>query len=173
MSDLLTTDDLNLVSPEVFVKTLGFLFEHSPWIVEAVALYRPFADRQALYLALMDVVTEASHARRLELLRAHPRLADKVAQADGLTEESAAEQASAGLDKLSPDEFSQFHALNAAYDRRFGFPFIICVRMTGGKAGILNAMRHRLDNNRETELATALAEVGKIVWLRLNDVVRA
>ena len=81
---------------------------------------------------------------------------------------SAAEQASAGLDRLTPDEFQRFHALNAAYRDRFGFPFIICVRLTD-KAGILAAMERRLSHERDAEIATALEQIGEIVRLRLKD----
>ncbi len=137
------------------------LFEHSPW-VEARADARPSSgDRHA---DLMAVVAEASDDERLALIRAHPELASKVE----LTEASGAEQASAGLDRLNPAEFARFHALNAAYRDKFGFPFIICVRLTD-KAGILAAMETRLANDRAIELATAIAEIGRIVKLRLED----
>lgn len=141
------------------------LFEHSPW-VEARADARPSSgDRHA---DLMAVVAEASDDERLALIRAHPELAGKAAIDRTLTDASAAEQASAGLDRLTPDEFARFHELNAAYRDRFGFPFIICVRLTD-KAGILAAMAARLANDRDTEIATAIAEIGKITALRLKD----
>ena len=141
------------------------LFEHSPW-VEARADAAPSSgDRHA---DLMAVVHEASPEEQLALIRAHPELAGKAAIDRTLTDASAAEQASAGLDRLSEDEFARFHALNAAYRERFAFPFIICVRLTD-KAGILSAMEARLANERETEIATAIAQIGEIVRLRLED----
>ena len=136
------------------------LFEHSPW-VEARATSRSHAD-------LMAVVYAATPDEQLALIRAHPELAGKAAIDRTLTDASAAEQASAGLDRLIPTEFKFFHALNAAYCERFGFPFIICVRLTD-KAGILVAMKERLANDRATEIATALGQVGEIVRLRLAD----
>jgi 2-oxo-4-hydroxy-4-carboxy-5-ureidoimidazoline decarboxylase len=140
------------------------LFEHSPW-VEARADARPSSgDRHA---DLMAVVQDAAPEEQLALIRAHPELAGKAAIDGSLTEASAAEQASAGLDRLTPAEFDRFHALNAAYGEKFGFPFIICVRLTD-KAGILAAMERRLANDRETEIATALGEIGEIVRLRLE-----
>jgi len=140
------------------------LFEHSLW-VEARADARPSSgDRHA---DLMAVVREASPEEQLDLIRAHPELAGKAAVDGSLTEASAAEQASAGLDRLTQAEFDRFHALNAAYRARFGFPFIICVRRTD-KAGILAAMERRLANDRATEIATALDEIGEIVRLRLE-----
>lgn len=113
----------------------------------------------------MAVVHDASPEEQLALIRAHPELAGRAAVA--LTEASAAEQASAGLDRLSQAEFDRFHALNAAYRDKFGFPFIICVRRTD-KAGILAAMERRLANDRDTEIEKALAEIGEIVRLRLE-----
>jgi 2-oxo-4-hydroxy-4-carboxy-5-ureidoimidazoline decarboxylase len=161
-------DEINALSDEAFVARFGFLFEHSPWIVARAAALRPFTDVDAMHAALMQVVANAGEGTQLALLRAHPQLADKVAIAEGLTAESAAEQASAGLDRLSPDEFETFHALNTAYFERFGFPFIVCVRLTD-KAGILEAMAERAKHSPEDERATALSEVAKIVRLRLED----
>ncbi len=141
------------------------LFEHSPW-VEARANARPSSgDRHA---DLMAVVATASDAERLALIRAHPELAGKAAIDGTLTQASAAEQASAGLDRLTPEEFARFHDLNTRYRARFGFPFIICVRLTD-KAGILAAMAARLANERDVEIATAIAEIGKITKLRLEE----
>jgi len=141
------------------------LFEHSPW-VEARADARPSSgDRHA---DLMAVVHEASREEQLALIRAHPELAGKAAVDGSLTEASAAEQASAGLDRLTQAEYDRFHALNAAYRARFGFPFIICVRLTD-KAGILAAMERRLGNDRDTEIETAIGQIGEIVRLRLES----
>ncbi len=141
------------------------LFEHSPW-VEARADAQPSTgDRHA---DLMAVVHAASAEEQLALIRAHPELAGKAAIDKTLTEASASEQASAGLDRMTPAEYEQFHSFNAAYRARFGFPFIICVRLTD-KAGILAAMQARLAHDRETEVATAIAQIGEIVRLRLED----
>ncbi|HYI48404.1 MAG TPA: 2-oxo-4-hydroxy-4-carboxy-5-ureidoimidazoline decarboxylase [Allosphingosinicella sp.] len=143
---------------------MSALFEHSPW-VEARADAGPSrGDRHA---DLMAVVHAATPQEQLALIRAHPELAGKAAVDGSLTEASAAEQASAGLDRLSQAEFDRFHALNAAYRQKFGFPFIICVRLTD-KAGILAAMERRLANDRDTEIAAALDEIGEIVRLRLE-----
>jgi len=153
------------MSNEAFAARFGFLFEHSPWVVERAARRRPFAD---LHAGMMQVVADATEAERLALVRAHPELAGKAAIGRTLTVESTAEQASAGLDRLTEAEFARFHALNAAYRERFGFPFVICVRLTD-KAGILAAMERRLQNDRDTELAAAIEQVGEIVRLRLED----
>jgi 2-oxo-4-hydroxy-4-carboxy-5-ureidoimidazoline decarboxylase len=139
---------------------MSALFEHSLW-VEARAASRSHAD-------LMAAVHAATPDEQLALIRAHPELAGKAAVDGTLTDASAAEQASAGLDRLTQAEFDRFHALNAAYAQKFGFPFIICVRLTD-KAGILAAMERRLGNDRETEIATALEQIGEIVRLRLEE----
>jgi 2-oxo-4-hydroxy-4-carboxy-5-ureidoimidazoline decarboxylase len=157
--------DANALTETTFVARYGALFEHSPWVVERAAQMRPFKD---LHEGLMAVVHAAGPDEQLALIRAHPELAGKAAIDRSLTDASAAEQASAGLDRLTPQEFERFHALNAAYRARFDFPFIICVRLTD-KAGILTAMEQRLAATRDAELATAIAQIGQIVRLRLSD----
>ncbi|HWU01212.1 MAG TPA: 2-oxo-4-hydroxy-4-carboxy-5-ureidoimidazoline decarboxylase [Novosphingobium sp.] len=149
-----------------FVARYGALFEHSPWVVEAAARARPFAD---LWQGLMAPVLAAGREGQLALICAHPELAGKAAIDRTLTQASAAEQASAGLDRLSEEEYARFHALNAAYRARHAMPFIICVRRTD-KAGILAAMERRTANPTEAEIATAIEEIGHIVRLRLEEV---
>ncbi len=167
----MTIAEVNALSPEDFVARFGFLFEHSPWVAERAAADRPFETLGAMHAALARTLFFADDTQKLAVFRAHPRLADKAAIAAGLTRESASEQASAGLDSLTPEEFEQFSALNAGYDARFGFPFIIAVRAAGGKAGVLKAMAERLANPEAEERRAALDEVVKIVGLRLQDIV--
>jgi 2-oxo-4-hydroxy-4-carboxy-5-ureidoimidazoline decarboxylase len=151
-----------------FMALYGHLFEHSPWVIEHAWAQRPFADAAALHAAMLRVVASASRAEQLALLRAHPELADKAAIAEGLTESSQDEQASAGLTRLSEAEYAEFHTLNRAYRERFGFPFIICVKLHD-KAGILASMRARLSGEPDAELAEALHQVGLISRLRLGE----
>ena len=136
---------------ENFIARYGALFEHSPWVVQRASAMLPLPS---LHAGLMKVVHDATPEEQLSLIRAHPELAGKAAVDGSLTQASAAEQASAGLDRLTRQEFDRFHALNTAYGERFGFPFIICVRLTD-KAGILAAMERRLGNDRETEIGRA------------------
>ncbi len=143
---------------------MSALFEHSPWVEARAHARASLGNRHA---DLMDVVYAATPEEQLALIRAHPELAGKAAIDRTLTDASAAEQASAGLDRLSPQEFARFHALNTAYREKFDFPFIICVRLTD-KAGILAAMEARLHNTPEAEVAAALAQIGEIVRLRLE-----
>jgi 2-oxo-4-hydroxy-4-carboxy-5-ureidoimidazoline decarboxylase len=162
---------LNSMNQTGFTTALGFAFELSPWVVERAWSERPFASVEALHDAMMAVLNAATTADKLALIRAHPELASKAAIAKQLTAESNAEQASAGLDRLTPEEFARFHDLNAAYRERFGFPFIICVRLND-KASILAAMQARLANDETAEIAEAITQIGLISKLRLLDAVK-
>ncbi|MFP4239387.1 MAG: 2-oxo-4-hydroxy-4-carboxy-5-ureidoimidazoline decarboxylase, partial [Rhodosalinus sp.] len=123
---------------------------------------------RGVHAALARAFREASEDARLGVLRAHPDLAGKLAAARRLTAESAAEQASAGLDALTDAERARFAALNEAYTAKFGFPFIIAVR-DHDKPGILAAFERRLEQDRETEFAEACAQVERIAELRLTE----
>jgi 2-oxo-4-hydroxy-4-carboxy-5-ureidoimidazoline decarboxylase len=149
------------------VAALGGVFEHSPWVAEAVADARPFAEIEALHAAMVAAVAAAPD-RHLALLQAHPELAGKPARAGGLGAASAAEQASLGLDRLDGRETERFETANARYRARFGFPFIIAVRGQRDRRAILAALEQRLESDRASEIATALAEIGKIARFRLD-----
>ncbi len=162
----MTRQSVPEISEAAFIERYGPLFEHSPWVIERAATRLPLSD---LHAGFMQTVHDAAPDEQLALIRAHPELAGKAAIDKTLTDASTAEQASAGLDRLSPKEFEQFHMLNAAYREKFGFPFIICVRLTD-KAGIIAAMYARLENDREKEIQTAIGQIGEIVRLRLEDI---
>ena len=166
MSDRLTLADLNARDAAGFVEALSGLYEHSRWIPEQVADQRPFDSLSALHAAMTEAVAAAGEEAQLALLRNHPDLAGRAAVAGELTQASTHEQASAGLDSLSPAEMARFQELNARYQARFGFPFVKAVR-GADKQRILAAFEGRVDKPWHTELATALTEVGKIAWLRL------
>jgi 2-oxo-4-hydroxy-4-carboxy-5-ureidoimidazoline decarboxylase len=156
---------------EAFLTLFGRVYEHSPWIAEAVfeAGLDTHHDRIAgLYQAMCAVVAAAGRERQLALLRAHPDLAGRLGVAGALTDYSAGEQAGAGLDKCTADEFARFTAFNDAYRAKFGFPFILAVK--GRTRGdILHAFERRLTNDTASEFATALDEVNKIALFRLQD----
>jgi 2-oxo-4-hydroxy-4-carboxy-5-ureidoimidazoline decarboxylase len=161
---------LNSMSREEFVRVVGPVFEHSPWIAEAGWDRRPFADLEQLHTALVRVVRDAGEARQVGLIQAHPDLVGRAALAGTLTPESNREQASAGLGKLSPEEIAAFQKNNLAYREKFGFPFVICARLNK-KEAILKGFEARLKNSREIEINTALEEIAKIARLRLQDLV--
>jgi 2-oxo-4-hydroxy-4-carboxy-5-ureidoimidazoline decarboxylase len=165
-------DQLNACEPPQFVAALAGIYEHSPWVAEAVADRRPFATLEALHEGMSAVVRGAYDASKRALLNAHPDLAGKAARANELTADSKNEQHSAGLDRLSDREFEEFHRLNKAYRDKFGFPFIICVRRHG-KDSIFRQFASRLQNDVATEYDTALLEVNRIAALRLDQHVSA
>ncbi len=134
------------------------------------ASLRPANDTaQGLHFALCQIFRSASEAERLGVLKAHPDLAGKLAAARQLTADSTAEQASAGLDALTMEEKAEFTALNDAYVKKFGFPFIIAVKGRS-KAEILEAFKTRVSNERETEFSTACKQVERIALLRLQAI---
>ncbi|HVL74652.1 MAG TPA: 2-oxo-4-hydroxy-4-carboxy-5-ureidoimidazoline decarboxylase, partial [Noviherbaspirillum sp.] len=169
----LTLDTLNTCPAPDFVSALGGIYEHSPWIPERAAARRPFTTITALKQALQAVVTAASEEEQLGLIRAHPELAGKAAIAGELTKESTGEQAKAGLNNCSPEEFATLHRLNADYNAKFGFPFILAVKGPDGKgysrAQIIETFSRRLKNGRADEMAECLRQIHRIAELRIND----
>ncbi|HEV2676174.1 MAG TPA: 2-oxo-4-hydroxy-4-carboxy-5-ureidoimidazoline decarboxylase [Aliidongia sp.] len=158
---------LDRLPRDAFVAATGGIFEHSPWVAEAVADRRPFGTVENLHGAMVAAVMAAGPARQMELLQAHPELAGKLARAGGLTTASAGEQASLGLDRLEPAEIARFDRANERYRARFGFPFIIAVKAQRDRRAILDAIETRAMNDKAVEIATALAEVAKIARFRL------
>lgn len=153
-----------------FVEMLGGVYEHSPWVAERAFAASPFADEAALAAALRAAVDHASEAERLALIRAHPELASEKLRRRSLTQASMSEQASAGLDRLSEVELADWADLNRRYRERFGFPFVICVRLHT-QAQVLAAMRRRLEAAPEIEAAEAVRQIHDIARLRLTDLV--
>jgi xanthine dehydrogenase D subunit len=147
---------------------LSRLFEHSPWVAEAAWHRAPFARVADLQAAVEAAVREAPRERQLALILAHPELAGREAEEGTLTRESSSEQASAGLNRLIPEELEAWRRLNRSYRERFGFPLIVCVR-EHTKESIIAWGNARLDNSREQEIEVALGEITKIAWLRLAD----
>lgn len=170
VTDWLTLDAVNRMDRERFVDALGGVFETSPWVAERAWPARPFASVAALHAAMVRVVETASTAEQLALLRAHPDLAGRAARAGTMSASSIAEQSSAGLDRLSDEEYERFHRLNTAYRETFGFPFIIAVRRHD-KTAILAAFAERLRHTREEEVRAALEQVFAITRLRLERLV--
>ena len=155
---------------EAFVARFGGIFEHSPWIAEGAfdaGLGPEAADAEGLHAALCRVLDAADRDAKLALLNAHPDLAGKLALAGELTADSTAEQAGAGLDRLTPGELARFTALNDTYKARFGHPFIIAVKGLD-KHAILAAFESRVESAPEVEFATALDQVKRIALLRLQ-----
>ena len=165
---LLSIDDLNRMAVSDFTTRFGDVAEHSPWVAESAAGARPFADRDAVADAFAAALRGAARDEQLAVLRAHPDLAGRAAVSGDLTEDSRREQAGAGLDRLTPEEFDRFTALNAAYKERFAIPFIFAVK--GATAAmILAAFEERIANGREVEVENAIDNVCRIMRFRIGD----
>jgi 2-oxo-4-hydroxy-4-carboxy-5-ureidoimidazoline decarboxylase len=160
----MTLAEVNAMAQADFVARFGDVAEHSPWVAERAASRRPFASVDAMVAAFRAAIREAPEAEQLRLIRAHPDLAGRARMA----EESRKEQAGAGLDQLSTEEFARFTDLNSRYRERFGIPFILAVK-GATRHQILDSFATRLGNDRDTELANALDQVCRIVGFRLGD----
>lgn len=159
---------LNQMNAHGFVRTIGHVFEHSPWIAEQTFHAHPFHTIAALHEKLCQTVKSASEEQKLALIRAHPDLVGRMAQP--LTPQSQSEQAAAGLTQLSDDERETFNAYNDVYRDQFGFPFVICAR-ENRKEAILAAFPRRLKHTRQREIDIAIEEICKIAHLRLLDTI--
>ncbi len=169
----LTLAQLNAAAPAEFVALLAGTYEHSPWIVERALPLRPFQSLAHLKLALVDVVRAAGRDAQLALIRAHPELAGKAMVTRTLTPESTHEQGKAGLADCTPAEFARIQQLNADYNAKFGFPFILAVRGPRGtglaKAEIIATFARRLGHHPDYERAECLRNIHRIAEMRLDD----
>jgi len=166
-------DALNRLSAAEFTRALGGIYEHSPWIAAAAHARAPFAEADALVVALREAVAQAPRTQQLDLLRAHPELAGKEAASGTLTAHSSEEQKGAGLINLSEAEKAELTELNRRYREKFGFPFIIAVRHHT-KSSILAELRRRAaGDDAEREFATCLDQVHEIARLRLQSLLNA
>lgn len=169
----LTLEQLNAADTAAAVQLLDGLYEHSPWIAEQAMAQRPFKSLAHLKYAMVQVLEKAGVQPQLDLIRAHPELAGKAMVAKTLTAESTNEQKTAGLTQCTPEEFAQIQQLNADYNARFGFPFIVAVRGPRGtgltKQEIIETFARRLNNHPDFERAEAIRNIHRIAEIRLND----
>jgi len=170
---MITLDQLNASTQAEFTQLLGGTYEHSPWIALQAWTQRPFASLAQLKMALVQVVRDAGHPAQLALIRAHPELAGQAMVSQTLTAESTNEQGKANLIDGTPEEFERIGQLNAGYNGKFGFPFILAVRGPRGlglpKAEVIATFARRLENHPDFELAEALRNIHRIAEIRLND----
>ena len=162
----MTIAELNALNHDEFVRALGGVFEHSPWVAERTWNARPFPDLDTLHSAMVRQVEQASPEETLALLRAHPDLGTRAR----MSSESVSEQAGAGLDQLTPDEFERLRRLNAEYREKFGFPFLLAVKGST-KYDVLAGLASRLENAVEQEYAEALRQVYRIARFRLQAMI--
>jgi N-carbamoyl-L-amino-acid hydrolase len=169
----LTLQQLNAAPSGDAAKMLDGLYEHTPWIAERALAARPFRSLAQLKHAMAQVLEQAGRDAKLALIRAHPELAGKAMVAKTLTAESTNEQGKAGLTDCTPEEFARIQQLNAAYNAKFGFPFVLAVRGPRGtgltKAQIISTFERRLENHPDFELAECIRNIHRIAEIRLED----
>jgi len=169
----ITLQQLNQATLTEAAQMLDGLYEHSPWIAEQALAQRPFASLAALKHAMVTVLAQASTDAQLALIRAHPELAGKAMVSQSLTAESTNEQTKAGLTNCTPEEFAHIQQLNAQYNAKFGFPFILAVRGPRGtglpKREIIATFERRLGHPVDFERAECLRHIHRIAEIRLND----
>lgn len=157
------------MSEAEFVEAFGGVYEHSPWVARGTWRRGAEADTvEDLAAALAATVDAADREQKLALIRAHPDLAGRAAVRGELSAESGREQAGAGIDQCSEQEYERFKSLNEAYKAKFGFPFVMAVRGADRHA-VLSAFAARLENDAGSEFERAIAEIHRIARLRLND----
>lgn len=160
--------ELNALGEREFVALLGGVFEHTPWVAQRAFAARPFSSIDALHKAMMSSVRAASRPEQLALVRAHPELAGAEASAGRLTADSSSEQARLGFTSLSRTELDKMAELNRRYRDKHGFPCIVALRLHATRESVLAEMAHRIDNQTEVELRTALDQIGHITRGRLE-----
>jgi N-carbamoyl-L-amino-acid hydrolase len=169
----LTLERLNSAPPDVAAKMLDGLYEHTPWIVGQAMAQRPFKSLAHLKHAMAAVLTEAGTGAQKALIRAHPELAGKAMVSNTLTAESTHEQQKAGLTQCTPEEFAHIQELNATYNTRFGWPFILAVRGPRGvgltKKQIIATFERRLNHSADVEFAECLRNIHRIAEIRLSE----
>jgi 2-oxo-4-hydroxy-4-carboxy-5-ureidoimidazoline decarboxylase len=155
---------------EAFVAALGGIFEHSPWVAQRAFAARPFASVDALHAAMVAAMRTAHNTEQLALIRAHPELAGRAMVRNELTADSTQEQAGAGLTDCSTEEYARLVDLNARYNAKFGFPFILAVKGYD-RAGIIGEFSRRVDDDRAAEIGECLAQIKRITRFRLDALV--
>lgn len=167
MPDKQIIENLNKLSNDAFIERLGSIYEHSPWVAEQAYQQHPFDSADSLQKIMFDIVQASGIDDRLTLIRNHPELAGKEADAGTLTADSQKEQSNAGLNHCTAEELKQIRELNKDYLDKFSFPFVIAVSGLN-KHQIIAAMQDRLQHDDETEFATSIKEIGKIGRIRLD-----
>ena len=139
---------------ELSAEELAELFEGRTRFVERLA-----AEPDPLVRA-RTLVHELPLDEKHEILDAHPAIGQRA----GLSARSAAEQ---GSDD-DPAVLDELARLNAAYEERHGFRFVVFVNRRP-KSEILDVLQARIGNPTDAELETALGELVAIAedrWRR-------
>lgn len=171
--DRMALSVINDADASLFAALLGGVYEHSPWVAARAFAARPFATLDALHAAMTAVVNAAPGDEQLALIRAHPELAGREAVAGVLTADSTGEQGRLGFSSLPHAEFERITRVNRDYQRKFGFPCIVALKLHANRDTVLAEMEQRISNGRETEIANALIQIGHITYARLQKMIEA
>ena len=158
---------INKLPQSEFIKVFANIFENARWIAEELYNQKPFDNFEALSSKILNIFETATKEKQLKILNAHPDLANKI-KISLLTPDSLKEQASAGLDQCTKEEFDEFKHLNEQYKKKFGFPFILAVKGKN-KNEILDNFKKRIFFDPTTEFDQAIKQVKQIASLRLKE----
>jgi 2-oxo-4-hydroxy-4-carboxy-5-ureidoimidazoline decarboxylase len=169
---LFSIDQINQLPKAQFVKVFGQVVEHSPWVAQTAFESRPFRTLTDLHAAMAKAIEQAGPGAWAEILNLHPELSGKEAQEGALTDFSVSEQAGLGLDRLSKEEFQKIQSFNRLYREKFGFPFVICVKLLKNRDQLFTEMQRRLGLSAQDELRTGIGQVMEICRIRLSQLVK-
>jgi OHCU decarboxylase len=169
------------ITKEDFINIFGGVYEHSPWVAESAFEQCTAYSLDEVHKIMKNIVNQSSYESKITLIKAHPDLGIKKAKLKELTQSSQTEQSSAGLDQLTDEEYDEFNSLNTAYKAKYDFPFIVAVKgltksnildQFKNRSNILDQFKNRLENTEEEEFNTALEQIHKIAYLRLEELIR-
>ncbi|XP_075706137.1 putative 2-oxo-4-hydroxy-4-carboxy-5-ureidoimidazoline decarboxylase [Rhinoderma darwinii] len=160
---------VNSMSYEQFLDIFGNIIEKCPIITAAVWSRRPFSSFGGVEDSVYDFIESLPISGKEGILRCHPDLAGRELTSGTLTMESQQEQRQAGLTSLSSREREILTLLNTQYKKKFGFPFVICAKMSV-KEKIIEELNARLQNDPSIELLKGIDEVKKICHMRMEDI---
>ncbi len=156
------SDELNALSPSAFADALAPLFEGAPRFLHRLAGARPFETDSALIASAREAAAAAPEDELVELLDAHPRIG---ADLDEMSDLSRAEQDD---EVVTVDALAQELAdLNAAYEQRFGFRYVVFVAGRP-RTAIVPLMEVALRNERDAELRRGVGDTIYIAGDRLR-----
>ena len=165
-------DKINQMPRSEFVVFLGSVVEHSPWVAEQLwDDHRPFESILSLHQTIVGIVEAAGPQVWIEVLRQHPELSGKEADEGTLTKFSVTEQSGLGLNQLPKEDYFKIRDFNRQYRDKFGFPFVVCVRLLKSRDELYGAQNSRLSNTSEIELRKGIEQVYEIARLRLETLI--
>lgn len=167
----LYVSELNSMSQAKFEQALGNIFEKAPWVIKQAAEKRPYKGFVHLYEGIIEPLKVARPDVQLALIKSHPNLACKGIRAENITAHSQNEQSGAGLNQCTQEEADLLLSLNRAYQKKFGFPFMLAIKGYN-KTEIIEQLKMRMNNDRQQEFDSALQQVYKVVLWRMLDTVK-